>query len=73
MIAKLKFVLGLCGITVLMTSCPSGIGSKLGGSLGGKPNSVNIGNSSSVTGLAYNQKSGFQVDKNLRDSSLGLT
>jgi gliding motility-associated lipoprotein GldJ len=71
MIAKLKFVLGLCGITVLMTSCPSGIGSKLGGSLGGKPNSVNVGSSSSVTGLAYNQKSGFQVDKKFTGQLIG--
>ena len=71
MIAKLKFVLGLCGIAVLMTSCPSGIGSKLGGSLGGKPNSVNIGSSSSVTGLAYNQKSGFQVDKKFTGQLIG--
>ena len=71
MIAKLKFVLGLCGIAVLMTSCPSGIGSKLGGSLGGKPNSVNIGNSSSVTGLAYNQKAGFQVDKKFTGQLIG--
>ena len=71
MIAKLKFVLGLCGIAVLMTSCPSGIGSKLGGSLGGKPNSVNIGSSSSVTGLAYNQKAGFQVDKKFTGQLIG--
>lgn len=71
MIAKLKFVLGLCGIAVLMTSCPSGIGSKLGGSLGGKPNSVNVGSSSSVTGLAYNQKSGFQVDKKFTGQLIG--
>ncbi len=71
MIAKLKFVLGLCGIAVLMTSCPSGIGSKLGGSLGGKPNSVNIGNASSVTGLAYNQKAGFQVDKKFTGQLIG--
>jgi gliding motility-associated lipoprotein GldJ len=71
MIAKLKFVLGLCGIAVLMTSCPSGIGSKLGGSLGGKPNSVNVGSSSSVTGLAYNQKVGFQVDKKFTGQLIG--
>jgi len=71
MIAKLKFVLGLCGIAVLMTSCPSGIGSKLGGSLGGKPNSVNVGSSSSVTGLAYNQKAGFQVDKKFTGQLIG--
>ena len=71
MIAKLKFVLGLCGIAVLMTSCPSGIGSKLGGSLGGKPSSVNIGSSSSVTGLAYNQKAGFQVDKKFTGQLIG--
>ena len=71
MIAKLKFVLGLCGIAVLITSCPSGIGSKLGGSLGGKPNSVNIGSSSSVTGLAYNQKAGFQVDKKFTGQLIG--
>ena len=71
MIAKLKFVLGLCGIAVLMTSCPSGIGSKLGGSLGGKPNSVNIGSSSSVTGLAYNQKAGFQVDNKFTGQLIG--
>ena len=54
-----------------MTSCPSGIGSKLGGSLGGKPNSVNVGSSSSVTGLAYNQKSGFQVDKKFTGQLIG--
>ncbi|NBW02130.1 MAG: gliding motility lipoprotein GldJ [Cytophagia bacterium] len=54
-----------------MTSCPSGIGSKLGGSLGGKPNSVNIGSSSSVTGLAYNQKAGFQVDKKFTGQLIG--
>lgn len=71
MIAKLKFVLGLCGIAVLMTSCPSGIGSKLGGGLGGKPNSINVGSSSSVTGLAYNQKSGFQVDKKFTGQLIG--
>ncbi len=71
MIAKLKFVLGLCGIAVLMTSCPSGIGSKLGGSLGGKPNSVNVGSLSSVTGLAYNQKAGFQVDKKFTGQLIG--
>ena len=71
MIAKLKFVLGLCGIAVLMTSCPSGIGSKLGGSLGGKPSSINIGSSSSVTGLAYNQKAGFQVDKKFTGQLIG--
>jgi gliding motility-associated lipoprotein GldJ len=54
-----------------MTSCPSGIGSKLGGSLGGKPNSVNVGSSSSVTGLAYNQKAGFQVDKKFTGQLIG--
>ena len=52
-------------------TCPSGIGSKLGGSLGGKPNSVNVGSSSSVTGLAYNQKAGFQVDKKFTGQLIG--
>jgi gliding motility-associated lipoprotein GldJ len=62
MIAKLKFLLGLCAITVFMTSC-----NKIGGSgalgVSGKPSSVNVGNSSTVTGIGYNQKGGFQVDK----------
>lgn len=67
MIAKLKIVLSLCASLFLLTSCPSGLKSGLKGGLsglsGGKPNSINIGNASTATGLAYNQKGGFQVDK----------
>ncbi|AWL08246.1 gliding motility lipoprotein GldJ [Aquirufa nivalisilvae] len=57
MIAKLKIVMGICASVFLLTSCPSGIKS------GVKPSSVNIGSKSSATGIAYNQKGGFQVDK----------
>ncbi len=64
MIAKLKIALSLCASVLLLTSCPSGLKNGLKGGLsGGKPNSINIGNSSTATGLAYNQKGGFQVDK----------
>lgn len=51
-----------------MTSCPSGITNKLGG---GKPNSVNLGGASSVTGIAYNQKAGFQVDRKFTGQMTG--
>jgi formylglycine-generating enzyme len=67
MIAKLKIALSLCASLFLLTSCPNGLKSGLKGGLsglsGGKPNSINIGNASTATGLAYNQKGGFQVDK----------
>jgi gliding motility-associated lipoprotein GldJ len=64
MIAKLKIALSLCASVLLLTSCPNGLKNGLKGGLsGGKPNSINIGNSSTATGLAYNQKGGFQVDK----------
>jgi gliding motility-associated lipoprotein GldJ len=67
MIAKLKIALSLCASLFLLTSCPNGLKSGLKGGLsglsGGKPNSINVGNASTATGLAYNQKGGFQVDK----------
>ena len=61
MIAKLLNVLGLCASLFMLTSCPGGL--KGGLASGSKPNSVNIGNTSTTTGLAYNSKNGFQVDK----------
>jgi gliding motility-associated lipoprotein GldJ len=61
MIAKLLNVLGLCASLFMLTSCPGGL--KGGLASGSKPNSVNIGNVSTTTGLAYNTKNGFQVDK----------
>jgi formylglycine-generating enzyme len=70
MIAKLKFLLGLCAISVLLTSCPKIGGSKSSG-VTGKPSSVDVGNSSSVTGVAYNQKGGFQVDKKFNGQVTG--
>jgi formylglycine-generating enzyme len=70
MIAKLKFLLGLCAISVLLTSCPKIGGSKSSG-VSGKPSSVDVGNSSSVTGVAYNQKGGFQVDKKFNGQVTG--
>jgi gliding motility-associated lipoprotein GldJ len=67
MIAKLKIALSLCASLFLLTSCPNGLKSGLKGGFsglsGGKPNSINIGNASTATGLSYNQKGGFQVDK----------
>jgi gliding motility-associated lipoprotein GldJ len=67
MIAKLKIALSLCASLFLLTSCPNGLKSGLKGGLSGlssgKPNSINVGNASTATGLAYNQKGGFQVDK----------
>jgi gliding motility-associated lipoprotein GldJ len=67
MIAKLKIALSLCASLFLLTSCPNGLKSGLKGGFsglsGGKPNSINIGNASTATGLAYNQKGGFQIDK----------
>ena len=70
MIAKLKFLLGLCAISVLLTSCPKIGGSKSSG-VSGKPSSVDLGNSSSATGVAYNQKGGFQVDKKFNGQVTG--
>ncbi|MEY4610895.1 MAG: hypothetical protein RL246_1214 [Bacteroidota bacterium] len=70
MIAKLKFLLGLCAISVLLTSCPKIGGSKSSG-VSGKPSSVDVGNSSSATGVAYNQKGGFQVDKKFNGQVTG--
>jgi gliding motility-associated lipoprotein GldJ len=67
MIAKLKIALSLCASLFLLTSCPNGLKSGLKGGLSGlssgKPNSINVGNASTATGLAYNQKGGFLVDK----------
>lgn len=61
MIANFKIALGLCACLFLLTSCPGGLKGGLSG--GGKPNSINVGNASTATGLAYNAKNGFQVDK----------
>lgn len=69
MIAKLKIALSLCASVLMLTSCPNGLKNGLkGGLTGGKPNSINIGNSSTATGLGYNQKGGFQVDKKIHRS-----
>jgi formylglycine-generating enzyme len=70
MIGKLKFLLGLCAISVLLTSCPK-IGGRKSSGVSGKPSSVDVGNSSSATGVAYNQKGGFQVDKKFNGQVTG--
>lgn len=48
----------------LLTSCPSGLKNN-------KPSSVNIGGKSTATGIAYNQKGGFQVDKKFSGQLIG--
>ncbi len=64
MIAKIKFACVFIASLFLLTSCPSGLKNN-------KPSSVNIGGKSTATGIAYNQKGGFQVDKKFSGQLIG--
>jgi formylglycine-generating enzyme len=64
MIAKIKLGCVIIASLFLLTSCPSGMKNS-------KPSSVNIGGKSTATGIAYNQKGGFQVDKKFSGQLIG--
>jgi gliding motility-associated lipoprotein GldJ len=64
MIAKIKLGCVIIASLFLLTSCPSGLKNS-------KPSSVNIGGKSTATGIAYNQKGGFQVDKKFSGQLIG--
>ncbi|MHA8065199.1 gliding motility lipoprotein GldJ [Aquirufa sp. ROCK2-A2] len=64
MIAKIKLGCVIIASLFLLTSCPSGLKNS-------KPSSVKIGGKSTTTGIAYNQKGGFQVDKKFSGQLIG--
>lgn len=65
MIQQIKMAVVLVCTSLLLTSCPSGIKKN------SKPSSVNMGGISSTTGIAYNQKGGFQVDTKFSGQGTG--
>jgi len=69
MIEKIKFGFIVLASIVITASCSKD--SKLSILKSGKVSSNNIGSTSTATGIAYNQKGGFQTDKNFTGQKAG--
>jgi gliding motility-associated lipoprotein GldJ len=70
MIGKIKIGMGLLACLFMLTACPlEKASNKLSSS--GKASSNNIGSVSTATGIAYNQKGGFQTDKSFKGQIAG--
>ncbi len=66
MISKYNKIISLLVLGIMLGACSGKSGLKKSG-----PSSVNIGNVSTATGIAYNQEGGFQVDKNFQGQPTG--
>ena len=70
MIGKIKLGIGMLACLFMLTACPLEKASNKQVS-SGKVSSGNIGSASTATGIAYNQKGGFQTDKNFKGQAAG--
>ena len=70
MIRNIKLGIGMIACLFMLTACPfQKASNKIVGT--GKPSSGDIGSVSTATGIAYNQKGGFQTDKSFKGQVAG--